>query len=107
MFFIMVKQDANNITNLIFTPVVMISETRNFTVIRLLYFQIIITKFSHVQTANKKSWIVFLKKWTILSSTLVLVILFFVMWLEEMICCLLLGNIVINTSPNTEQSINH
>ena len=40
MFFIMVKQDANNITNLIFTPVVMISETRNFTVIRLLYFQI-------------------------------------------------------------------
>jgi len=74
----MVKQDANNITNLIFTPVVMISETRNFTVIRLLYFQIIITKFSHVQTANKKSSIV-LKKRTILSSTLVLVTLFFVM----------------------------
>jgi len=62
MFFIMVKQDANNITNLIFTPVVMISETRNFTVIRLLYFQIIITKFSHVQTANKKSSIVLKKK---------------------------------------------
>lgn len=56
MLFIMINHDINNITNLIFTPVVMISETRNFTAIRLLYFQIIITKSSHVQIFYKKSW---------------------------------------------------
>ena len=43
-----------NITNLIFIPVVMISETGNFTAIRLLYFLIITTKSSHVQTFGKR-----------------------------------------------------
>lgn len=79
MLFIAINQDINNINKLIFTSAVMIAETCNFTVVRLFYFQIIITKSSHVQNFWQKK-LTSIKKWITLSSNIFLVILFFVLY---------------------------